>query len=351
MMFELEGDGSPFEMKNNIDLSISISHIHMIAAFKVFIIEDRFMEMQLENMLNLNCWLAMIPSPEIDDKGLLVNTTADLSIELVQLLMSLSDLQVDLECISCSTNGLNNVTEIFDTIHDSSAIIYDIKERLITFTAEILQGQWLKTQISRVLHHAPKQCPSDPGYVENYEVQEYGTLPFPSLSRESVEMVILCKISQYKHHLCARASLITVWLTLLFVLFYFVAGIVLGEIASVVVAESHRDMDMGTSDPLSAQNNFNTPPNITLVDLSNMNTTLNGFADMAISELKSAMSNIVEDPQGPNASGEDIGINVQLRSLLLDDERTFSIDIDDLSFSTGGITVRRKSPRHGYGDK
>ena len=45
MMFELEGDGSPFEMKNNIDLSISISHIHMIAAFKVFIIEDRFMEM------------------------------------------------------------------------------------------------------------------------------------------------------------------------------------------------------------------------------------------------------------------------------------------------------------------
>mmetsp|Transcript_12710 Transcript_12710/g.12316 ORF Transcript_12710/g.12316 Transcript_12710/m.12316 type:complete len:287 (-) Transcript_12710:511-1371(-) len=118
------------------------------------------------------------------------------------------------------------------------------------------------------------------------------------------------------------------------------SGIVLGEIASVVVAESHRDMDMGTSDPLSAQNNFNTPPNITLVDLSNMNTTLNGFADMAISELKSAMSNIVEDPQGPNASGEDIGINVQLRSLLLDDERTFSIDIDDLSFSTGGITVR-----------
>ena len=29
---------------------------------------------------------------------------------------------------------------------------------------------------------------------------------------------------------------------------------------------------------------------------------------------------------------------MQLRSLLLDDERTFSIDIDDLSFSTSGIT-------------
>jgi len=32
-----------------------------------------------------------------------------------------------------------NVTEIFDTIHDDSAIIYDTKDHLITFTAEILQ--------------------------------------------------------------------------------------------------------------------------------------------------------------------------------------------------------------------
>ena len=56
-------------------------------------------------------------------------------------------------------------------------------------------------------------------------------------------------------------------------------------------------------------------------------------------ELKPPIYNILENPQGPNASREDIGINVQLRSLLLDEERTFSIDIDDLSYSTGGIKV------------
>ena len=54
----------------------------MIAAFEVFIIEDRIMEMQLENILNLNCWLEMIPTPEIDDKSLMANTTAKLGIEL-----------------------------------------------------------------------------------------------------------------------------------------------------------------------------------------------------------------------------------------------------------------------------
>ena len=129
----------------------------------------------------------------------------------------------------------------------------------------MLQRQWLNTQNSRELHHIPKQCPSDHGYVENYEVQEYGALPFPSLFRESVDMVIL-------------------------------SSIVLGEIASILVAESHHDMDMETRDPLSAHNNFNTSPNITLVDLSNMNSPLNGLADMDISELKSAISNIVEDP-------------------------------------------------------
>jgi len=68
-----------------IDLFISILHIQIIAAFEVFIIEDRIMEMQLENILNLNCWLEMIPTPEIDDKSLMANTTAKLGIELAQL--------------------------------------------------------------------------------------------------------------------------------------------------------------------------------------------------------------------------------------------------------------------------
>ena len=48
----------------------------------------------------------MILSPEIYDKYLLMNTTAELSIELAQLLMPLSDLHVDQECISSNTNGL-----------------------------------------------------------------------------------------------------------------------------------------------------------------------------------------------------------------------------------------------------
>ena len=79
-----------------IDLSISILHIQMIAAFEVFIIEDRIMEMQLENILNLNCWLAMIPTPDIDVKSLMANTTEKLDIEIAQLLMTISDLYVDL---------------------------------------------------------------------------------------------------------------------------------------------------------------------------------------------------------------------------------------------------------------
>ena len=87
-------------------------------------------------------------------------------------------------------------------------------------------------------------------------------------------------------------------------------------------------MDMESSDPLYSQNNLNVTSDINLVNLSNLNYTLNGFVDMAVTELKSAMSNIVDDPEGPNASGKDLGINVLLRSLLLDDQRAFSIDME-----------------------
>jgi hypothetical protein len=307
MMLELDGDESPLLMKNEFDLSISIPHLEVIAALKAFVIEDSFMTMQLENILNLNCWLTMIPAPELDENGLPVNTTVEPSLSLSQLLMALSDLQVGVNCISCSTKGLYNVSEVFGTIHSSGAI-NELNKRLISFTANILQGPWLQTQISRLLYHAPKQCPSDPQYIENYEVREYDTLPLPTLSRESVEMIVL-------------------------------SGVILGEVASVVVAESHIDMEMETRDPLSAQNNLSVPSNITLVDLSNMNTTLGNLMDMAISELKSSISNIVEDPDGPNASGQDIEINVQLRSLLLNDDRVLVVDIDSLRFSFSGVTV------------
>ena len=132
-----------------------------------------------------------MPSPELDDNSLLVNATTAPSMELEKLFMSLSDIQVHLNCIECSTVGLNNVNEIYDIVHSSADIIYYMKERIISFTGDILQGEWLQTQISRVLHQAPKQCPGDPEYVENYEVQEYGHLPFPKLSQQSVEMVVL----------------------------------------------------------------------------------------------------------------------------------------------------------------
>ena len=47
--------------------------------------------------------------------------------------------------------------------------------------------------ISRELSHAPKQCLGNPACIENYEAPKYSSLPFPALSDESMEMLILCK--------------------------------------------------------------------------------------------------------------------------------------------------------------
>ena len=114
----------------------------------------------------------------------------------------------------------------------------------------------------------------------------------------------------------------------------------------VVVAESHSKMGGNiTSDPLSAQKSINVPTNITLIDFANMNSTFGGLADMAISELRSLVNRSTEDANGPKAPENDLGINVQLRSLLLDDNRTLAINVDDVSFSFGGATIELKQVR------
>ena len=192
LLLDLEGDGSPFEMRNDVDLSIIIPRVEAIAAFKVFVIEDNFMSMRLENILNLNCWLAMIPGRALDKDGIPIDKSIDPAIKLSQLLMALSDLQVKMDCISCTSTGLNEVSEVFQIIHNSGAIT-ELRSRLVKFVSEVMQGPWLHTQISRELSNAPKQCPGNPAYIENYEAPEYSSLPFPALSDESMEMLILCK--------------------------------------------------------------------------------------------------------------------------------------------------------------
>ena len=54
------------------------------------IIEDNFMSMRLENMFNLNCWLAMIPGRAFDVDGFPIDKSIDPAIQLSQLLMALS---------------------------------------------------------------------------------------------------------------------------------------------------------------------------------------------------------------------------------------------------------------------
>ena len=121
--------------------------------------------------------------------------------------------------------------------------------------------------------------------------------------------------------------------------FQFIVGAILSEAALVLVAESHSNIKQNNSDPLSAQKNFVVPPNITIVDFENMNSTFGSLADAAISEIRSIATSIIDDINGPKAPEKDLEINVQLRSLLLDKNRSFAIDVDGLSFSFGGATV------------
>lgn len=139
VLLEIKGDGSPFEMRNDIDLSIIIPHAEVIASFFVLISEDNFMTMKLDNILNINCWLAMIQGPQLDDEGFPIGNSTDPNIKVEQLLLALSDLQIKMDCISCSSTIQNKLPEVFQVIDDSGAIA-ELRTRLISFATEVVLG-------------------------------------------------------------------------------------------------------------------------------------------------------------------------------------------------------------------
>ena len=110
-------------------------------------------------------------------------------------MLALSDLQLQMDCISCSSTIQKKLPEVFEVINDSGAT-YELRRRIISFATEVVLGPWSLSLISRELFQAPKQCPGNPLYIENYNPPNYNTSAFPLISDESMETAILCKLQE-----------------------------------------------------------------------------------------------------------------------------------------------------------
>jgi hypothetical protein len=97
------------------------------------------------------------------------------------------------------------------------------------------------------------------------------------------------------------------------------------------------DLSRKTTDPLFPENNLRVPANLKLLDFQDTESVIGNWFSQALDKGDALLGSVVLDTDGPNSNGRDLGINVFLRSNILDEDRAFTLDLDDLPFETDGI--------------
>ena len=94
-----------------------------------------------------------------------------------------------------------------------------------------------------------------------------------------------------------------------------------------------RPVSPDRADPLHLERVLNVPPSLNLINFLNLEESLGFLVTDALTEVDSLFGEVVTDPNAPDGSGKDLGVNVLLRETVLDTNGALSIVVDDLPFA------------------
>ena len=162
-------------MRNEIVVSADLSAATVVASALVQMKEHSFLTFPLRDTLNLNCWLATMPAASLNKYGVRSIGSKAPSLALQKLAVTMSRLQLNVECISCTSPGFEELAQMLSSaegIEDTTLIA----NKVSNYVTSLLGGELVETKIDRLLYNAAKQCPHHPAYDPNFEEPMYEAL-------------------------------------------------------------------------------------------------------------------------------------------------------------------------------
>lgn len=159
----LDGDIAGVDIANDFEVSFDIKTLKIVLDALMKVHEQSFIDFPLRNMLNLNCWLALIPPPELDESGKRLPGSKD-TFSVEQLLISLKELNMGIKCDNCTSPDLYKFDDLLQE-PGASEELTRVSNRIMQGLANRLGGEFLQDQIDQLLVSAPQFCP----HTDNYD--------------------------------------------------------------------------------------------------------------------------------------------------------------------------------------
>ena len=123
------------------------------------------------DILNLQCWLATIPAPFLDARGVRVNES-EVSLYVSEFLTSIEQLGMNVTCVDCSGPGFTELTKLLSSDAGADAVT-DVANGLFGLIPKLIEGKFLQVATDRALNDAKFRCPHCAEYDPNFSEVEY----------------------------------------------------------------------------------------------------------------------------------------------------------------------------------
>ena len=175
------------QIRNEVDITLDLRSVTVVVGALLKIAEDRFVSFPLKDILNIDCWLATMPAPPLDSRGIRIEGVEP-SAAISYLAASIASLDLNITCISCTSPEIEELTTLLSSKEGGEAAT-EVANKLLDYATKLLEGNFLQTSMDRLLNEAAVRCPHRAEY--NPQAAEAIYEPFDSVNESDNTMDFL----------------------------------------------------------------------------------------------------------------------------------------------------------------
>jgi len=184
----IKGTVDEVEIHNNLVLGLSLENVGMVLEVLAQINESSFLNFPLQDVLNLQCWLATVATPVLNKYGIRVGDP-DSGMVLKKFALAVAEARLDMTCVSCSSPLIVEMTTKLgspEAVDDITAVA----NMILDYLSSLLGGDFVQSGLDKMLSKAAVRCPHSPSYDQNFPGLKYDELVASETSEDSYEFLI-----------------------------------------------------------------------------------------------------------------------------------------------------------------
>lgn len=117
------------------------------------------------------CWLAMLPTPKLDARGVRAEGI-EAPARILELGLSVAELVLNVSCIECTGPDMPLLSDLLNqarAIDDAT----NVANQILRYVTDLLEGEFVQVTLDRLVSDSKVQCPFSPEFDANAAVPVY----------------------------------------------------------------------------------------------------------------------------------------------------------------------------------